>query len=430
MEQLPYFELKINPEDGARVEANALVDVPAHMKNFVSFNEEDLAYKFNDDEKRIVHGVMISANTPIYRNANRIVNEPHMVVFKPETIEKARQVYMKENRGSNINEMHDQDRFLDGVHLIDSYIVGGPNNPAVPEVFKHLNIQDGTWFAAYHVENDMAWAKVKSGEFNGFSVEGIFEMTPLPLKTKMAKGKFATIQEVNKWDVEVDQDTFDEGTKLTTSWVDEMGETHTNKLNDGEYMLEDGRRILVDADGVIRNIFKQQKPKRMKKGFSILGITFGSTESQFVDVTAVDGTVLSYEGELAVGTPIFVVGEEDEQLPAPAGQYQVEVDATNWILTVDDNGVIESMEEVEAMEDDQVDEDEFTAANFKAWAEAYDAKQQEQFKELKASVDKVLAENKRLKESMAHMQTAMNSKFNYTPKKTNQTTTVQPKDLF
>jgi len=34
--------------------------------------------------------------------------------------------------------------------------------------------KDGSWFGSYKVENSDVWAKVKSGEFQGFSVEGIF----------------------------------------------------------------------------------------------------------------------------------------------------------------------------------------------------------------------------------------------------------------
>lgn len=48
-----------------------------------------------------------------------------------------------------------------------------------------------------------------------------------------------------------------------------------------------------------------------------------STESvvvEFAEVTLMDGeTVLSYDGELAEGTAVFVIGEDGEQVPAPEG---------------------------------------------------------------------------------------------------------------
>ena len=35
---------------------------------------------------------------------------------------------------------------------------------------------DGSWFLTYLVDNDELWAKVKAGEWKGFSVEGFFDM--------------------------------------------------------------------------------------------------------------------------------------------------------------------------------------------------------------------------------------------------------------
>ena len=431
MAQLPFFELTIDEnDDETRVQANALVDVPAHMKNFVAFSKEQLAYKFSDDEKRMVTGVMISANTPIYRNANGLVEEPHNIVFKAHTIESIRKKFMLESRGGEVNEMHDEHRFVEGVKIVDSYIIGGDKNPKAPEVFKDLNLQDGTWIASYHIENDEVWSKVKSGEFNGFSVEGIFNYSVEPLDIKkgfrMAKGKFGTIQEVTKWDIDVDQDTFDVGTEITTTWVDEAGESHVQKVMDGEYMLEDGRRILVDSDGMIRDIFKANKKtmSKKKKGFSLLGFQFGKPAVvEMAEVTTVDGDVLSYEGDLAVGTPVFVTDESEEQLPAPAGAYAVEMDGVNWVITIDDNGVVSELEEVEESE---MDDDDFTADNFAKFMEHYDEQLTEKLTALEAKLEGVISKQK---ETIAHMQKAMNSKFNYTPKKASADGGTTYKDL-
>lgn len=59
--------------------------------------------------------------------------------------------------------------------------------------------------------------------------------------------KFGVIAEVNKWEITVDQDSFEVGTELTGTYEDGT----TWKVSDGQYELEDGRTIHVDADGVI-----------------------------------------------------------------------------------------------------------------------------------------------------------------------------------
>jgi hypothetical protein len=36
--------------------------------------------------------------------------------------------------------------------------------------------KDGSWFLTYLIDNEEIWAKVKDGEWKGFSVEGLFDM--------------------------------------------------------------------------------------------------------------------------------------------------------------------------------------------------------------------------------------------------------------
>ena len=41
---------------------------------------------------------------------------------------------------------------------------------------------DWSWFVSYVVDNDETWSRVKSGEFTGFSVEGVFDFnTEIPV---------------------------------------------------------------------------------------------------------------------------------------------------------------------------------------------------------------------------------------------------------
>jgi hypothetical protein len=37
------------------------------------------------------------------------------------------------------------------------------------------NVPDGSWFGSFYVENEEVWKSVKSGDYKGFSVEGMFE---------------------------------------------------------------------------------------------------------------------------------------------------------------------------------------------------------------------------------------------------------------
>lgn len=64
--------------------------------------------------------------------------------------------------------------------------------------------------------------------------------------------KFSVIKQISKWDMTVDNETFEVGAKVTMSYVDEVtGETITNSAYSGTYELEDGRMITLDNEGVI-----------------------------------------------------------------------------------------------------------------------------------------------------------------------------------
>jgi hypothetical protein len=84
----------------------------------------------------------------------------------------------------------------------------------------------------------------------------------------------------------------------------------------------------------------------------------------FAEVTTIDGIVLQYEGELAVDTPVFVLDEAGAQLPAPEGQYQVDVDGVITIISVDAQGIVNAVElpseEEETMTNETMSKEEFS----------------------------------------------------------------------
>lgn len=77
-------------------------------------------------------------------------------------------------------------------------------------------------------------------------------------------------------------------------------------------------------------------------------------ETKFEEVTTEDGTVLFYDGELAEGTEIFVV-VEDEQVLASEGTFILE---NGTELTVDAEGKVVSIVEAESSEEEETEEEE------------------------------------------------------------------------
>jgi hypothetical protein len=173
---LPFYELVIDDSEDTGVDFNAFVLRPAHGKPYFAFNKEQKIQYFFNEEKRIVTGVMMSANTPIYRS-----NPDRFVLFKEETIKAIRTKFHKNGFSNNVNEEHNPDLKLDGVNMISSYIVSHPNH--IPSQFKAMNLQNGTWIASYKIDNPTVWNKIKKGQFSGYSVEGYFDQKEIKLKT-------------------------------------------------------------------------------------------------------------------------------------------------------------------------------------------------------------------------------------------------------
>jgi hypothetical protein len=125
------------------------------------------AFRVQNEDKRIVSGPIMVANLPIYRFNEEMGD--HYIVFRPETIETIVQRFAKENRNGQANIMHDGVQ-VDGVFLFESFIID--DRKPTPVGFDKL--PNGSWFGSFKVENNEVWHRVKSGEFTGFSVEGLF----------------------------------------------------------------------------------------------------------------------------------------------------------------------------------------------------------------------------------------------------------------
>ena len=129
------------------------------------FKKEDFSDLNN--EKRLVTSPVMLAETPILRYNENLGK--YYVKFKADTIEKMMKKYFKENKIHKVNTNHDPKSRKDGVYMIESYIVGNRNSS---KLFPDL--PNGSWMATFFIENDEVWEQIKTGEFNGFSLEGFF----------------------------------------------------------------------------------------------------------------------------------------------------------------------------------------------------------------------------------------------------------------
>jgi hypothetical protein len=169
--KLPVYKLDINEfDEETGIDFVSLVENAAIQKDFLAFSETPIKFAIQDEEKRIVTGAAMIADLPIYRRDD--VRGEYYVVFDKESIFKIAKKWARSNQYNSVNAHH-KTPIMNGVSLFESYIIDRERGVMPPIGFEE--VADGSWFVSYLIDNDDVWAKVKSGEFKGFSVEGVFD---------------------------------------------------------------------------------------------------------------------------------------------------------------------------------------------------------------------------------------------------------------
>ena len=336
---IPVYSALIDSEDTGMIRIS-LVDLPAVESDFLAFDEQKAAQLFSvqDEEKRLVRGVVMRADFPIYRESPTL--GAYYVVYTKGTIREMAEKYLADSRQNNVDLMHDG-KEVDGVQMVQYFIkdtAAGIN----PEGFE--NIADGSLFAEFHVLRDDIWEDIKAGVFKGFSLEGVFTMVPEQFSkisntskfmSKMKKIKEAirralvafaevtTDKGILGWDSDEDLKAGDE-----VYIVNEDGSR--GEAADGEYVTEDNKTIVVEG-GRVSEI---RDPEAEVE-----------TEEEFGEVST-DGGILYHDSDedLKEGDAVFVEDEEGNRTAAPDGQYKTEDGKT---ITVVD-GKVASIEDPEA----------------------------------------------------------------------------------
>jgi hypothetical protein len=91
--------------------------------------------------------------------------------------------------------MHNSNQRFENVSIFESFIVDSARG--IQPMLGFEDAKNGSWFISAKVDDMMAWEKVKSGEFKGFSVEGIFSYKD-PEESKEEKMLSEILEILNK----------------------------------------------------------------------------------------------------------------------------------------------------------------------------------------------------------------------------------------
>ena len=163
------YELVIEDENIDEVFAISLVEEPAIESNFVFFDKEKVQFAAISDDKRLVMGPILIPDKKILRIDGE--GKPYHVFFKPETIKKLSEMYLKKKYTDSSTLEHDKK--IKGVTLVESWIKESDTQDK--SALYNLNVPVGSWLGTFKVDNDEIWNDyVKTGEVKGFSIEGLF----------------------------------------------------------------------------------------------------------------------------------------------------------------------------------------------------------------------------------------------------------------
>ena len=262
---IPVFEAIIDDFD-CGIRKISLVDLPAVESDFLFFNKENKTnfnFSIDNEEQRMVTGVIMRANFLIYRYSPEFGE--YYIKYSPETIKTMAEKMMIDNTFNNINLMHEDGTDVEGVNLVELFIKDTSKGIS-PSNFE--KIEDGSLFATYKINNDTIWEQIKLGTFKGFSLEGLFDIEEIQLKKQnnnnnkinnlmstlfnrflksfVKCGSVETDKGIVYWVGEADLQIGDELFYNTEN-------EEAVKVEDGEYTLNDGTVIVV-KEGLVSEI--------------------------------------------------------------------------------------------------------------------------------------------------------------------------------
>lgn len=168
MGNLKKYRVKPSTSD---VFAVSLVDEPAVDSNFIALSKQKpMDFKIQDEEKRMLYGVALRADYPIYR---RYGEDEFYLVFDKEAIERLVNKFMSNYSQKNFTIDHMES--AEGIVITESWIVSDVKNDKASALGLE-NFSKGSWIIGAKINNDEIWRSVKEGRWGGFSIESWIDM--------------------------------------------------------------------------------------------------------------------------------------------------------------------------------------------------------------------------------------------------------------
>ena len=281
------YEAIFNEEKVDGVFGISLVHDPAMEGVFVALNkQEEIKFAEIDKEQRILMGLVLEPNKPIYRNQN---GEEFNIVFNEDTIKDLSHNFFKSSSHKNSSLEHDDSEKITGVTFVESWIVEDSKKDKSANF--GFSYPKGSWIATMKVDNDEIWNDyVKTGKVKGFSIDAMLSLKEVNLKSEISMSEIKT-----------------------------------------------GFDTLTDRLMVALNLKEVEVAEVVE-----VKVSLGMMKSAEGNIN------FEYEGEvLEAGVGIVAIAEDGSKIPVPVGEYELE---DGSILAVAEEGIVASVGQPEVAE--------------------------------------------------------------------------------
>lgn len=245
----------------------SLVENPAMEGKFLALSEDErtILLKTVSEEERILIGLVLEPNKPVYRNQD---GEEFYVTFDEETVKELSYAFHKGGFHKNSSLEHSDK--ITGVTFVESWLVTDPKMDKSAAL--GLSHPAGSWMATLKVDDDELWDDyVKTGKVKGFSIDAMVSLEEVNFKShikmsdtksiadaiskgftnfmamlKKDKLELGSVKTANaEVDIQFEGDTLEVDGRV---WVNAEDGTEV-PLPVGEYELEDKRILVVSEEG-------------------------------------------------------------------------------------------------------------------------------------------------------------------------------------
>ena len=266
------YNVIFNEGENEGVYAISLVSDPAIGVQFLALAKQtELKLATVNEEQRILVGPILIPEQLIYRNQD---GHEFNIKFTSETIKQVHRNFVTQGYQNNSTIEH-SGKQIEDVTFIETWIKEDEVHDK--SVLYGFSEQVGTMFGLMKVNNDEIWNDyVKTGKVKGFSIDGVFDMEKVNLKSEYMnlesivnaiKDGFASVklsEEVAPVEIAIAMETMKlkDGVTVLEAEAFEAGQPVfiVNENGDkepapiGDHELEDGRLLVIVEEGIIAEI--------------------------------------------------------------------------------------------------------------------------------------------------------------------------------